>query len=193
MTSPTIAGMKQTGTRWTRAEVWYFTELPALIDVGGCVAHDGRVLLYVGISPKAPPRNGRASSRQTLRSRLRSHYAGNAAGSTLRLTLGACWPTGSGCSFAGSAAAGRQTFVEREFHLSAWMADHAEVVWAESGQPWLVERELITRVDLPLNLDQNRGHPFHGWLSGVRADAAHSPQPRPYRVERVLDLRCPGP
>ncbi|MET8121086.1 GIY-YIG nuclease family protein [Micromonospora sp. NPDC005189] len=46
------------------------------------------VLLYVDISPKAPPGNGRPPSRQTIRGRIRYHYRGNAAGSTLRLTLG---------------------------------------------------------------------------------------------------------
>lgn len=46
------------------------------------------MLLYVGISPKAPPSNGGAPSRSTLRKRLQTHYRGNAEGSTLRKTLG---------------------------------------------------------------------------------------------------------
>src|SRR4051812_41306754 len=66
----------------------YFDEPPPHVDITEC--HRGRnlILLYVGISPKAPPANGRAASRSTLRQRLRTHYAGNAAGSTLRRTLG---------------------------------------------------------------------------------------------------------
>jgi hypothetical protein len=62
-------------------------QLPYPIDTSRCATHDDLPLLYVGIAPKAPPSNGRPPSRQTLRSRIRYHYRGNAAGSTRRLTL----------------------------------------------------------------------------------------------------------
>jgi hypothetical protein len=67
---------------------WYFRELPWPIDTTLCVTWDGRTLLYGGIAPKVPPANGRPASQQSLRHRIGYHYAGNAAGSTLRLTLG---------------------------------------------------------------------------------------------------------
>jgi len=67
---------------------WYFSELPWPIDTSQCVTWDGGTLLYGGIAPKAPPANGRPASQQSLRHRIRYHYTGNAAGSTLRLTLG---------------------------------------------------------------------------------------------------------
>jgi hypothetical protein len=68
---------------------WWFDELPHEdITIAGCKTRDGLILLYAGISPKEPPKNGRPPSRETLRSRIRTHYKGNAAGSTLRLTLG---------------------------------------------------------------------------------------------------------
>jgi hypothetical protein len=35
----------------------------------------------------------------------------------------------------------------------------------------LAERRLIASVNLPLNLDQNRHHPFHQQLTQIRADA----------------------
>jgi len=47
----------------------------------------GFVLLYVGITPGPPSATGK-TSRQTLRSRLRYHFRGNAEGSTLRLSVG---------------------------------------------------------------------------------------------------------
>lgn len=91
-------------TPYTRAEVvlsrpspvpaasgvygWWFRELPADIDTSGCAAKDGLILLYTGISPKKPPSNGKPPSSQQLRKRITTHYTGNAAGSTLRLTLG---------------------------------------------------------------------------------------------------------
>lgn len=67
---------------------WYFLQPPPGIDVTGRQAVEGYMLLYVGISPKAPPSNGGAPSRSTLRKRLQTHYRGNAEGSTLRKTLG---------------------------------------------------------------------------------------------------------
>ncbi len=67
---------------------WYFREIPPGVDVDGCHSVEGLTLLYVGISPKQPPANGREPSRSTLRRRLQTHYAGNAEGSTLRKTLG---------------------------------------------------------------------------------------------------------
>jgi hypothetical protein len=88
---------------WSRAEVlsspcpvpkspgvyaWYFKQIPPRIPTAGCVRVGDLTLLYIGISPKAPPTNGRSASRQTLRSRLRYHMCGNAEGSTLRLTMG---------------------------------------------------------------------------------------------------------
>lgn len=88
---------------WSRAEVlskpcpippspgvygWWFRTLPAAIEVSGCVSHRGSTLLYVGISPKAPPGNGRPPSRENVKGRVVTHFAGNAAGSTLRKPLG---------------------------------------------------------------------------------------------------------
>ena len=66
---------------------WYFKQLPAAIDTTRCVSWSELTLLYVGISPKVPPVGGVGASRQNLRRRLRQHYALNAYGSTLRLTL----------------------------------------------------------------------------------------------------------
>jgi hypothetical protein len=67
---------------------WYFAELPPGLSTEGCISRGNLSLLYVGISPKRPTVDGGAPSRQTLRSRVRYHYRGNAEGSTLRLTLG---------------------------------------------------------------------------------------------------------
>src|SRR6185437_4481148 len=64
---------------------WYFREIPRGTPTAGCVKHDGHTLLYVGISPSAPPLNGKPPSRQSLWHRIRYHYRGNAEGSTLRL------------------------------------------------------------------------------------------------------------
>jgi hypothetical protein len=152
---------------------WYFDAVPPTINVSGCLTVDGHTLLYVGISPKEPPQNGRAPSRSTLRDRLRTHYAGNAAGSTLRKTLGCLlqdelgWPlrrVGSGFRFT-LTNAGEQA-------LDAWMARHARVTWLAVERPWEVERELLQGgPPLPLNIKDNpcAAHVLH--LSSVRRRA----------------------
>lgn len=51
---------------------------------------------------------------------------------------------------------------------STRMAENARVCWIEHDEPWSMESELISQLDLPLNLDQNRYSPFHGRLTEAR-------------------------
>jgi hypothetical protein len=149
---------------------WYFDSALPGVPVAGCHQHDDHVLLYVGISPKAPPLNGRAGSRQTIRTRVRYHYRGNAEGSTLRLTLGCLLSEGLGVGLRRVGSGRRMTFGrEGEARLSDWMARHARVVWMATPAPWELERQLIHSLVLPLNLDQNRHSPFHQQLTALRA------------------------
>lgn len=66
---------------------WYFRGLDS-VPSGLCLNAGEFRLLSIGISPSAPPKNGKAPSSQSLQSRIRYHFCGNAEGSTLRLTLG---------------------------------------------------------------------------------------------------------
>jgi hypothetical protein len=150
---------------------WWFDEIPADVPTASCVRRGGWTLLYVGISPKAPPRNGAAVSRQTIRSRVRYHYRGNAEGSTLRLTLGVLLADRLGIELRRVGSGTRRTFSAGEQELSAWMADHARVSVIEHPTPWTLEAQLISTIDLPLNLDQNRHHGFHAALSAHRRAA----------------------
>jgi hypothetical protein len=148
---------------------WYFREVPAGVPTAGCLTFGGLTLLYVGISPKAPPRNGKPPSSQTLYDRIRYHYTGNAAGSTLRLTLGCLLP---GVELRRVGRSGdRLHFADDERRVSAWMEQNALVTWVATPEPWKLEEELIQAVSLPLNLDQNRNHPFHAALSATRKEA----------------------
>lgn len=139
-----------------------------LID--GCLHHLDHCLLYVGISPSAPPTNGKPPSRQSLRTRLRYHYRGNAEGSTLRITLGCLL----GLTLRSVGSGRRMTFAQDEARLSEWMAADARVPWMVKERPWDVEHELIATVTLPLNLDQNRRCGFHSALSTLRRQARES-------------------
>ncbi|URN12399.1 hypothetical protein LUW77_14055 [Streptomyces radiopugnans] len=99
---------------------------------------------------------------------MRYHFRGNAVGSTLRLTLGCLL----GLELRRVGSGKRMTFGKvGEAELSQWMAKHARVCWVEHPEPWTVESDLITRLDLPLNLDQNRHNGFHARLTELRVQA----------------------
>ncbi|WDV54556.1 hypothetical protein PV963_31435 [Streptomyces coeruleorubidus] len=126
---------------------------------------DAERLLYVGIAPRYMANR---ISTQNLRKRVRYHYRGNAAGSTLRLTLGCLL----GFELRRVGSGKRMTFGEAgEATLSHWMAENARVCWIEQEEPWAMESELISHLDLPLNLDQNHHNAFHGRLKNLRAKA----------------------
>ncbi|GAA3479141.1 GIY-YIG nuclease family protein [Streptomyces yanii] len=137
---------------------WHFKEAPhADLAVGS--------LLYVGIAPR---HMANRTSTQNLRKRVRYHYRGNAAGSTLRLTLGCLL----GLELRRVGSGKRMTFGRAgEAALSQWMAENARVCWIEQNEPWTMESELISQLDLPLNLDQNRHNTFHDRLKELRAQA----------------------
>ena len=158
---------------------WWFNRLPAPIDIAGCHQLGDFVLLYTGISPKQPPTNGRAPSRGQLRQRIRTHYSGNAEGSTLRKTLGCLLSTELGIQLRRVGSGNRRTFVDGELQLSAWMSDHALVSFVRHERPWELEHELIRKLDLPLNLEGNAHNAFHPELTRIRklAVAAANAQP----------------
>lgn len=134
---------------------WHFEQAP-------CADLAAGRLLYVGIAPR---HMANRTSTQNLRKRVRYHYWGNAAGSTLRLTLGCLL----GIELRRVGSGTRMTFGKAgEAALSEWMAENARVCWIEHGEPWTMESELISQLDLPLNLDQNRHNAFHSRLTEVR-------------------------
>lgn len=150
---------------------WYFDELPPGVNVSGCHTIPQGVLLYVGIAPKEPPRNGTAPSTQTLWNRIRYHYRGNAYGSTLRLTLGCHLASTLGIALRRVGGGSRLTFThDGERKLSDWMNRHARVTWAQVNSPWLPEGQAIKQLSLPLNLQGNSHHPYYPTLKALRAE-----------------------
>jgi hypothetical protein len=144
---------------------WFFRKAPSGVPISGCLERNGALLLYVGIAPR------RADGIETLRSRIRYHFDGNAEGSTLRLTLGCLLADELGIELRRVGSGNRMTFCAGEAKLSAWMATNARVTWLQITQPWLLETELLGSLSLPLNLDQNAAHSFCQFLKGIRADA----------------------
>ena len=171
---------------WSRSEVlakpspvpresglyaWYFKDIPPEVPSDDCITSRGLTLLYSGISPKAPPKGGKNPSTQTLWNRIRYHFNGNAEGSTLRLTLGTLLARTLGIELRRVGSGKRMTFDTGEETLSQWMDDNAFVTWVVHPRPWELETEVIRKLSLPLNLDQNKGHPFYPVLSDARRQA----------------------
>ena len=135
---------------WTREEVlarpspvprvpgvyaWYFRNMPATVPTADCLRIGEFTLLYVGISPSAPPTNGKPPSRQTLSSRVRYHMRGNAEGSTLRLSLGCLLSDELGIELRRVGSGTRLTFAGGEVRLSEWLEQNARVVWHACADP----------------------------------------------------------
>lgn len=178
--------LARTSKLWSRQEVltqpspvpsapgvyaWYISGIADLVPVADCYTSQGLPLVYVGMAPKKDPANGRLPSRQTLCSRIRYHFRGNAAGSTLRLTLGCVLTKQLGIELRHVGSGERLTFADGELSLSKWMDANAEVVWCTVKDPWLAESGVISSTCLPLNLDQNKSNSFQGRLSSLRSAA----------------------
>jgi len=150
------------------AYAFYFNKPPPGIDTSGCHRFDHHALLYVGIAPKLPPTNGRAPYKSNLRQRLRTHYYGNAEGSTLRRTLGCLLSEQLAIKLRRVGSGGRYTFTNPgEQQLDDWMWQHAFVTWVETSAPWELESQLLSSdLRLPLNVD---GNPWREAVAIVRA------------------------
>ena len=145
---------------------WFFKSIPPGVPTDGCLTKDGMTLLYVGISPKDE------ESKQHLRKRIKTHFSGNAEGSTLRLTLGALMKEQSGFPLRRVGSGKRMTFIHLgEQWLDAWMEKNAFISWVKHEAPWEVEGEIFHSVSLPLNIQDNDHHRFVQRLSSLRGDA----------------------
>lgn len=157
---------------------WFFRSIPPVVPADGCYVRNDLTLLYVGISPK------NAVSRQNLRKRIIYHYRGNAEGSTLRLTLGTLLSGASDLPLRRVGSGKRMTFTHiGEQWLDDWMDANALVCWVEHDEPWMLEHELIQGHSLPLNIQDNRHHPFSASLSTLRREAKQSAKDMPIANE----------
>ena len=160
------------------AYAWFFRSPPPGVPTGDCYVRDGLTLLYVGISPK----NER--SRQHLRKRVVYHLKGNAEGSTLRLTLGTLLAPVSYYPLRRVGSGKRMTFTHQgEQWLDAWLNENALVCWTGHPEPWHLEHELLASYSLPLNIQDNRSHPFCGDLTSMRQVAKEAARQMPIANE----------
>lgn len=139
---------------------WYLLEPIPAVPVGHRTIAGDATLYYVGIAPKK-------GSRSNLGKRLRQHCFGNASASTLRFTLGCLLSEHLGINLSVSPS-GRLHFAENETVLNDWMEQFARVTWIEHPAPWEVEGEVVRSLNLPLNREHNRAHPFYARLGEAR-------------------------
>src|SRR5262249_40208175 len=152
---------------------FYFNEPPPGVNSKESHRVDQYALLYVGIAPKAPPLNGRTRSKSHLKQRFRTHYCGNAAGSTLRRTLGCLLSDLLAIKLRRVGSGARYTFTNPgEQVLDRWMSEHAFVTWVETSAPWELEKHLLSsRLRLPLNIDDNPWQEAVAIVKAVRFSA----------------------
>lgn len=142
---------------------WYFRDIPDFVPIDDCHQHSGLSLLYVGIAPRS------STSRKNLRNRIRQHYDGTARFSTLRYSLGCILQDDIGIEF--WPKSGKLYLGKTENGLSQWMAENAFVTWMLYPEPWSVEKNIIGKLSLPLNLKGNMAHPFFIRLTDLRKQA----------------------
>ena len=143
----------------------FFDTPPGAAPADGCLERDGLCLLYVGTAGADLGKNGH------LRNRLGDHHlGGNERRSTVCQTLAALLP-----DLAGQCVAKLErdklkfhTSAEGAAKVRAWMDEHISVCWTADPDPGKVEKELIARYALPLNLEHNGAHPFALELARLR-------------------------
>jgi len=142
---------------------WYFKDIPEFVLTDHCREINGWKLLYVGIAPKGPGKPA------TLRDRIQTHLAGIAEFSTLRYSSGSILSEKLGIKLE---VKGKDTltFGKGEDILSKWMAKNASLSWILEEKPWILEKELIKNISLPLNIQHNRQHPFASHLTKLRVE-----------------------
>lgn len=147
---------------------WWIKNLPEIVPLEGCIQFGEYFLVYSGISPD---KKGKPNSKSTLRTRLKTHYFGNAEGSTLRRTLGILLAEQSNFPLRRVGSGKRMTFTHLgEQWLDQWMGDNTRVSWLLDPEPWVIEENVINTVSLPLNLKGN-DHTFKSTLSTLRKEA----------------------
>jgi len=158
--------------------VWFFKTIPDLVPTHGCIKFGEMTALYVGISP------GRVNSPQNLRKRIRTHFKGNAEGSTLRRTLGILLEQDSGFPLRRVGSGKRMTFTHLgEQWLDSWMQENAFVSWIVRSEPWQIEHDMLKQFNFPLNLQDNGHRSFTKELSLLRQKANENARQQPIANE----------
>lgn len=147
---------------------WWFDNRLPLVPRDGCIEHDGKHLLYIGIAPPKdrPVRRGGPTP---VKSRVwRNHLRGSVRTSTLRLSLAALLEQELELAFWRDKRNRVRMDRHHEDKLSGWIAKHSAISVVQHEQPWSLEATLVKDgPPLPLNLSMS-AHPFKSTLSDLR-------------------------
>lgn len=144
--------------------VWFFRNLPIPLPFENSFERDGFTLSYLGTVP------ARSSSNSHLRkSIVTQHLKGNAHNSTLRLSLACLLKDKLDISLSWH---GSRIFLgDDEEKLDDWLNKNARVAYLVDDEPWIDKVDIIKGLDLPLNLEHNKQHPFYATLKKLRLNA----------------------
>lgn len=132
---------------------WFRGDIPYVPLERTLSCQDHR-LLYVGIAPREPSRNGSVSS-SNLRKRIcRDHLGRRIARSTLRRSLAALLKDELGLNIVPNGAGKQAMSVQDEGKLTGWIREHGAVSWVACDRPWKTEAELLANVHIafPINI-----------------------------------------
>ena len=71
----------------------------------------------------------------------------------------------------------------KERYLDEWMTENAFVAWMAHPEPWVIERLLLGELSCPLNIKDNRHHPFAPTLNQMRIAALRRAREMPIANE----------
>lgn len=112
---------------------WWIKNLLDIVPLEGCIQLGEYYFVYSGISPD---KKGKPNSKSTLRTRLRTHYFGNAEGSTLRRMLGILLVQQIGFPLRRVGSDKRMTFTHLgEQLLDQWMNENTRISWLLDPEP----------------------------------------------------------
>ena len=151
---------------------WWFRDGPPMVPLEGTVEKHGYRLLYVGIAPRRPSKDGSVSN-STLRQRLAgNHLGGSLSSSTVRRTLAALLQDELGLQVGRRPSGKLAMSKDDKCKLTGWMADHAALSLMVLLTPWQIEDALLqSDLPLPLNL-AGSSHTFRATLSDQRSKLA---------------------
>ena len=141
---------------------WYFKKVPKNVPCKACIKLNDFTLLYLGIAPVGELSNN------TIRSRLRSHFKGNASSSTLRLSLGCLLAIELNLKLQKTGRTERLTFGVGENALTEWMNENCRITWMLHEAPWEIENKLLLKAYFPLNIKGNSRNTYGSALSELR-------------------------
>ncbi len=143
---------------------WFFKDIPNNIPLENSFKRDGFSLLFLGSAP-----NKKGINSNLRKGIVNQHLKGNVHDSTLRFSLACLLQKQLNITF--SQHSSRISLGDDEERLDEWLNKNARVAYLTDAEAGTDKVEMIKKLDLPLNIEHNKEHPFYVTLKKLRADA----------------------